>query len=171
MQRSNDSPDRMTDQPLLPRILAALTNPRTLAELSRDLDVTDSRLDWHLRSLTEQALVELDTTERWTRTTTGDHLASHLVIARDGPFGAGVYDLDQAYAEARAGLYGSNFLQRSGHHATRLSDAQASEFANRLQTLVAEYFAPGRGDRSGLKYGLSWAITPVDLHPLDDDES
>lgn len=170
MPPSNDSADRITDQPLFPRILAALAQPVTLEELSGDLDVTDSRLDWHLQSLAEESLVELDTDQRWTRTATGAQLASHLVIDRDGPFGAGVYDLDQAYAEARAGLYGNTFLQRFGHHAARLSDAQASEFAPRLETLAAEYFAPGRGDRSGLKYGLSWAITPVDLHPLDDDE-
>jgi len=170
MPRADDSPDRTTDQPLLPRILAALTHPRTIEELSRVLDVTDSRLAWHLQKLAEQSLVELDIDERWTRTDGGTQLASHLVIDRDGPFAAGVYDLDQAYAEARGGLYGSTFLQRSGHHAARLSDAQASEFANRLESLIAEYFAPGRGDRSGLKYGLSWAITPVDLHPLDDDE-
>ena len=79
-----------------------------------------------------------------------------------------VYDYGQALLEAGAGMYGAEYVQRSGEHASRMSHVQAAEFADRLQALVEEYFAPGRGDRAGLKYGFHWIVTPVDLHPLED---
>jgi hypothetical protein len=49
-----------------------------------------------------------------------------------------------------------------------MSAEQAAEFNSRLATLIAEYFGPGRGDRTGTKYGLHWVLTPIDLHPLSD---
>jgi hypothetical protein len=56
----------------------------------------------------------------------------------------------------------------SGEHRTRLSTSQAAEFHDRLLRLVAEYFGPGEGDRSGVKYGFHWLLTPIDLHPLQE---
>jgi DNA-binding transcriptional ArsR family regulator len=169
MTRSAQLGDSATDQPLMPRILAALAQPRHLSELSDALEVTDSRLKWHLDALEKSGHVRRGAEGRWGRTPSGTSLMTRLVVVADGPFSSSVYDLDQAYAEARAGLYGSAYVQRAGHHASRLSAAQAAEFANRLEALIAEYFAPGQRDPSGAKYGLSWAVTPVDLHPLGDD--
>ena len=53
----------------------------------------------------------------------------------------------------------------------RLSEEQASEFGRRLLALIEEYFPPGKGDQSGIKYGFYGILTPIDLHPLDDSES
>ena len=169
MESSAKGNARQTDQPLFPQILAGLAQPRTLSELSMALDVTDRRLAWHLQAMASEGLVEQTSDGRWQVTAKGAELASCLVVVTQGPWGSGAYDFDQAYAEARAGLYGDYYVQRAGHHASRLSESQANEFANRLQALVAEYFAPGQGDRSGTKYGMSWAVTPVDLHPLNDE--
>ena len=169
MESTSQGNERETDQPLLPRILAGLAQPRTLSELSTALDVTDSRLAWHLQAVAGEGWVELDPDGRWRVTDAGATLASCLVVVTDGPWAYGAYDFDQAYAEARAGLYGDSYVQRAGHHASRLSESQAEEFANRLQALIAEYFAPGQGDRSGTKYGMSWGLTPVDLHPMNDE--
>lgn len=154
-----DSRECTTDQPLIPQILAALAEPHTLLELSADLDITDSRLEWHLEALKANGHLQRNHDGRWVRTETGGEFASRLVVVADGPFSSSVYDLDQAYAEARAGLYGSTYIQRAGHHASRLSENQATAFLDRLQALIAEYFEPGQGDRAGLKYGLSWAAT------------
>lgn len=84
--------------------------------------------------------------------------------------GGTVYDFPQAFADASAGMFGPHFAQGSGEHGSRMSLAQAAEFQERLQALIAEYFAPGRGDRVGTKYGFHWTLTPTDLHPLRNDE-
>jgi hypothetical protein len=159
-----------TDQPLLPSILAGLERPRTLDELATDLGVTDGRLAWHMTKLDEQGHVVFSAeTGRWRRTESGSAALESVVVVSSGPFSPHVVaDFDQAFAEARLGLFGSGFTQGSGEHRTRLSAGQASEFARRLHELIAEYFAPGQGDRDGIKYGLFWTVTPIDLHPLDD---
>lgn len=87
---------------------------------------------------------------------------------RKFPAGSTAADYEQAIVEAHAGMYGADYVQRSGEHGSRMSHAQAAEFGDRLLALVEEFFGPGRGDRSGVKYGFHWLLTPVDLHPLDD---
>jgi hypothetical protein len=80
-----------------------------------------------------------------------------------------VADFEQAIIESAEGVYGSDFVQQSGEHRSRLPREQAAEFSERLVELIEEYFAPGQGDRSGVKYGFHWILTPIDLHALDDD--
>ena len=36
---------------------------------------------------------------------------------------------------------------------------------------IEEYFPPGKGDRSGIKYGFHGVLTPIDLHQLGDADS
>jgi hypothetical protein len=92
---------------------------------------------------------------RWTRTASGDEAAarnpagSRQVLPQDA-----VHDYEQAIAETQDGLHGDDFVQCGGEHGSRMSREQAAEFGDRLQSLVAEYFAPGRGDRRGTKYGF-----------------
>lgn len=162
----------VTDQPLLPRILAALQQPRTLEGLAAHLQVTDARLAWHLRHLAGLDYVVLDTeSSEWRRTDVGATVSEDVVVVPSGPLLPRVVsDFHQAFAEAQLGLFGSDFTQSGGEHRTRLSAEQAAEFTQRLTDLVAEYFAPGRGDRNGIKYGLCWTMTPIDLHPLTDPE-
>ena len=77
---------------------------------------------------------------------------------------------NQAFREAAEGMYGPSFQMSVNHNRARLSEAQAAEFNRRLLALIEEYFPPGKGDRSGVKYGFHGVLTPIDLHPLGDAE-
>jgi len=82
-----------------------------------------------------------------------------------------VSQFNQALREAAEGLYGSTFQMSVNHNRARLSEEQATEFGRRLLALIEEYFPPGKGDRSGIKYGFYGILTPIDLHPLGDFET
>ena len=75
---------------------------------------------------------------------------------------------NQAFREAAEGLYGSTFQTSLNHNRARLSEAQAAEFNRRLLALIEEYFPPGKGDQSGIKYGFHGVLTPIDLHPIEE---
>ncbi len=75
---------------------------------------------------------------------------------------------NQALREASEGLYGSTFQTSLNHNRARLSEAQAAEFNRRLLALIEEYFPPGKGDQSGIKYGFQGVLTPIDLHPFEE---
>lgn len=77
-----------------------------------------------------------------------------------------VVDINDAMVEARDGLYGITVVQARGEHHSGLSIEQAVEFRHRLVSLVEECFAPDQGDRTGIKHGFNWALTPIGLHPL-----
>lgn len=80
-----------------------------------------------------------------------------------------MYDYQQAFADAEAGMFGATYVQGSGEHGGRVPYERAVEFNQRLLSLIAEYFAPDRIDRTATpKYGFHWVLTPTDLHPLDD---
>ena len=82
-----------------------------------------------------------------------------------------VKQFNQAFREVAEGLYGSTFQTSVNHNRARLSEEQASEFGRRLLALIEEFFPPGKGDRSGIKYGFYGILTPIDLHPLGDTET
>ena len=89
-----------------------------------------------------------------------------------GAIPAGVAaQFNQAFREAGEGLYGQTFQMSVNHNRARLSEEQAAEFGRRLLALIEEYFPPGKGDRSGIKYGFHGVLTPIDLHPLGDSET
>ncbi|MXY49665.1 MAG: winged helix-turn-helix transcriptional regulator [Gemmatimonadetes bacterium] len=75
---------------------------------------------------------------------------------------------NQAFREAAEGMYGPSFQVSINHNRARLSEVQAAEFNHRLLALIEEYFPPGKGDRSGVKYGFYGVFTPIDLHPFGD---
>ncbi len=75
---------------------------------------------------------------------------------------------NQAFREAAEGMFGPSFQASVNHNRARLSEAQAAEFNRRLLALIEEYFPPGKGDRSGIKYGFHGVLTPIDLHPLEE---
>jgi len=75
---------------------------------------------------------------------------------------------NQAFREAAEGMYGPSYQVSINHNRARLSESQAAEFNRRLLALIEEYFPPGKGDRSGMKYGFYGVLTPIDLHPLGD---
>lgn len=159
------------DESALPHdIVRILDSPKTLAELSTELDVTDARILWYLNRLQDSGRVST-VDDKWSRTGAGEPYGAQPAELGDDHTilpGQTVYDFRQAYADAAAGMFGPDYSQGSGEHGGRLSREQAIEFQQRLSALIAEYFAPGRADRSGTKYGFHWVFTPTDLHPLDD---
>ena len=93
-----------------------------------------------------------------------EHTASNPVEEAMPPDLADQFN--QAFRETAEGLYGSTFQMSINHNRARLSDAQAAEFNRRLLALIEEYFPPGKGDQTGIKYGFHGVLTPIDLHPL-----
>ncbi len=156
---------------MLPRqILDALTEPRTVDELANSLEVNDARVLWHLERLETTGHIVGGSGERWQRTDTpapDEAVPGPVTLVPE----ASVHDFVQAFADAEAGMFGDDFVQAGEEHASRMSTEQAAEFRDRLMALIAEYFAPGAGDRRGTKYGFRWMLTPVDLHPLRDQDS
>jgi hypothetical protein len=57
---------------------------------------------------------------RWCRTESGSAALESVVVISAGPFSSRVVaDFDQAFAEARLGLFGSGFTQGTGEHRSR----------------------------------------------------
>ena len=165
--------------PLRWRILEILGEGKSVAEISQTLDVTDARVLYHLQRLAQTGVVHLEEDgagpQEWrclpavgtirvreTRSA-NDQIAEAIPTDVVGQF-------NQAFREAAEGLYGSTFQQSVNHNRARLSEEQAAEFGRRLLALIEEYFPPGKGDRSGIKYGFYGILTPIDLHPLGDAE-
>ena len=163
--------------PLRWRILEILGEGKSVAEISQTLDVTDARVLYHLQRLAQTGVVRLEEDgadpQEWrclpavgtirvreTRAA-NDQIAEAIPTDVVGQF-------NQAFREAAEGLYGSTFQQSVNHNRARLSEEQAAEFGRRLLALIEEYFPPGKGDRSGIKYGFYGILTPIDLHPLGD---
>ena len=166
--------------PLRWRILEILGAGKSVAEISQTLDVTDARVLYHLQRLAQTGVVHLEeegaNSQEWrclpaagairvreTRAT-GEQIAEAMPTDVVSQF-------NQAFREAAEGLYGSTFQQSVNHNRARLSEEQAAEFGRRLLALIEEYFPPGKGDRSGIKYGFYGILTPIDLHPLGDSET
>jgi hypothetical protein len=153
------------------KILSLLETHTSLAELADVIGTSDARLLWHLRQMREDAQVESSDEMRWVRTEKGLQ-----VLMAPQPEAAGrafpnriVDDFEDAIVETATGLFGTAIIQASGEHRGRLSVTQAAEFRDRLVSLIEEYFAPGQGDQTGIKHGFHWVLTPIDLHPLDDE--
>ena len=144
----------------------------TLNEIADGLQVNDARVRWYLERLHETGRIA-KSGDAWILTAAGSELLAHPVpdsSDRTIMPGRTVYDFQQAFADTAAGMFGDAYVQGRGEHGGRLSTKQAQEFQERLMSLVAEYFAPGKGDRSGTKYGFHWTLTPTDLHPLSDNQ-
>ena len=166
--------------PLRWRILEILGAGKSVTEISQTLDVTDARVLYHLQRLAQTGVVHLEedgaNSQEWrclpaagairvreTRAT-GDQIVEAMPTDVVSQF-------NQAFREAAEGLYGSTFQMSVNHNRARLSEEQAAEFGRRLLALIEEYFPPGKGDRSGIKYGFYGILTPIDLHPLGDSET
>ena len=166
--------------PLRWRILEILGAGKSVAEISQTLDVTDARVLYHLQRLAQTGVVHLEedgaNPQGWrclpaagairvreTRAT-GEQIAEAMPTDVVSQF-------NQALRETAEGLYGSTFQMSVNHNRARLSEEQAAEFGRRLLALIEEYFPPGKGDRSGIKYGFYGVLTPIDLHPLGDSET
>ena len=171
--------------PLRWRILEILGAGKSVAEISETLEVTDARVLYHVQRLAETSVVVLEneatagTGELRCLPASGrirvrvDHRpddqkeAGANQMSQDEAVPIDVADqFNQAFREAVEGLYGSTFQMSINHNRARLSEAQAAEFNRRLLALIEEYFPPGKGDQSGIKYGFYGVFTPIDLHPI-----
>jgi hypothetical protein len=157
----------------LPRdIVRLLDSPKSLTDLADLLQVTDARVLWYLKKLAATGSVE-QVKGLWLRTQRGaEYLATPQPTTTDCTVlpGRTTYDYQQAFADARAGVFGPTFVQATGEHGGRVPYARVVEFNQRLLDLIAEYFAPDRIDPAATpKYGVHWVLTPTDLHPLDED--
>ena len=163
--------------PLRWRILEILEAGKSITEISEALDVTDARVLYHVKKLAETGIVMLkDPGNDYgnlrclpvapavrIRVNEGDENQTEDIVPADV---AGQFN--QAFREAAEGMYGPSFQMSINHNRARLSEAQAAEFNRRLLALIEEYFPPGKGDRSGVKYGFYGVFTPIDLHPFGD---
>lgn len=166
--------------PLRWHILETLGDGKSVAEISQTLEITDARVLYHLKKLAQTGVVQLEKDKtvphEWRCSpATGkirvrEDLLANNQIAEAIPSEV-VNQFNQAFREAAEGLYGSTFQTSVNHNRTRLSEEQASEFGRRLLALTEEYFPPGKGDQSGIKYGFYGILTPIDLHPLEDSET
>ena len=171
--------DVVTD-PLRWRILETLGDGKSIAEISRALGVTDARVLYHVKRLAQTSVILLEheneaTQERRCRPLVGK------IRVRDRPPPNDAHaeaipndvssDFNQAFREVAEGLYGASRVVARNHNRARLSKEQAAEFTRRLRALIEDYFPPGKGDRSGVKYGFYGVITPIDLHPLAGSEN
>ncbi len=169
----------LTD-PLRWRILEILGAGKSVAEISQTLDVTDARVLYHLQRLAQTGVVHLEeegaNPQEWRCLPAAgairvrESLSASDQIEEAMPTDV-VSQFNQASREAAEGLYGSMFQMSVNHNRSRLSEEQAAEFGRRLLALIEEYFPPGKGDRSGIKYGFYGILTPIDLHPLGDSET
>jgi len=166
--------------PLRWLILETLGDGKSVAEISQTLEITDARVLYHLKKLAQISVVHLQKDEtdlhEWHcspvagKIRVREDLLANNQVAEAMPTNV-VNQFNQAFREAAEGLYGSTFQTSVNHNRARLSEEQASEFGRRLLALIEEFFPPGKGDRSGIKYGFYGILTPIDLHPLGDTET
>ncbi|MDD9948015.1 MAG: winged helix-turn-helix domain-containing protein [candidate division Zixibacteria bacterium] len=169
--------------PLRWRILEILETGKSVTEISDALDVTDARVLHHVQRLEETGVVRLEgdgaaDPRKWRCLPAAGvirvraEMAAHSQAVgkqANEAIPADVADqFNQALREAAEGMYGPSFQVSINHNRARLSEVQAAEFNRRLLALIEEYFPPGKGDRSGVKYGIYGVFTPIDLHPFGD---
>ena len=166
--------------PLRWHILEILGAGKSVAEISQTLDVTDARVLYHLQRLAQIGVVHLEEDgadpQGWRCLPVAGTIRVRESLSADDQIAEAmptevVSQFNQALREVAEGLYGSTFQMSVNHNRARLSEEQAAEFGRRLLALIEEYFPPGKGDRSGIKYGFYGVLTPIDLHPLGDSET
>ena len=162
--------------PLRLRILETLGAGKSVAEISSVLGVTDARVLRHLERLADSKVVYLEKTgsdpRAWRSVPAAgmirflDPIDETTETAEPMPREV-VCQFNQAFRESADGIFGPIFQSSVNHNRARLSEEQAAEFNRRLLELIEEYFPPGKGDPSGIKYGFFGVLTPIDLAPIE----
>ncbi len=162
--------------PLRRRILETLGEGKSVEEISSILGVTDTRVLRHLQRLAESDVVHLQETGRdpraWrclpaaAKVRIRDTLDETAKTSEPVPSEVAC-QFNQAFRESADGIFGPNFQSSVNHNRSRLSEGQAAEFNRRLLGLIEEYFPPGKGDPTGIKYGFFGVLTPIDLPPIE----
>ena len=150
---------------------------KTIADISEQMNMTDARVLYHVKRLAETNILHLEEkgtdARRWYCRPLVSRMRVCDQVPQDRPEAIPdhvVSDFNQAFREMAEGLFGAVRQVSVNHNRARLSEEQASEFSRRLLALIEEYFPPGKGDRSGIKYGFYGILTPIDLHPLGESE-
>ena len=171
----DDERVRLLADPLRRRILETLGQEKTVAEISSDLDVTDTRVLRHLERLAESDIVHLQQSggdpRAWRCLPAADRIRfpdprNNNAESTEPVSSETTFQFNQAFRESADGIFGPRFQSSVNHNRARLSERQAAEFNRRLLELIEEYFPPGKGDPSGIKYGFFGVLTPIDLPPL-----
>ncbi|MDE3259684.1 MAG: winged helix-turn-helix domain-containing protein [Gemmatimonadota bacterium] len=172
----DDERVRLLADPLRRRILETLGKGKTVAEISSTLGVTDSRILRHLKRLAESDIVHLQQNvgdpRAWRCLPAADRIRfpdprDNNAETTEAVSSEVACQFNQAFRESADGIFGPGFQSSVNHNRARLSERQAAEFNRRLLELIEEYFPPGRGDPSGIKYGFFGVLTPIDLPPLE----
>lgn len=162
--------------PLRLRILETLGEGKSVAEISSTTGVTDARVLRHLERLADSDVVYLKKTSSDPRAWRCVPAAGRIRFpdpidetdeSSETVRSDVVCQFNQAFRESADGIFGPNFQSSVNHNRARLSEEQAAEFNRRLLSLIEEYFPPGRGDPSGIKYGFFGVLTPIDLSPIE----
>jgi hypothetical protein len=165
--------------PLRWRILETLDTGKSVAEISQELGVTDTRLLYHLKRLAQIDIVSIedefpDHGKWYCWPLMGKIRVREMIPSTDDLPEAipeeVVREFNQAFLEVAEGVFGTASQISVNHNRSRLSEDQAAEFNRRLLELIEEFFPPTKGDQSGIKYGFYGVLTPIDLHPLGDCE-
>ena len=167
--------------PLRWRMIEIFGAGKSVADISRALDVTDARVLYHLQKLEQTGVVVLEEGarpgDRHCRPAAGairvredlepDDQQEEAIQEEAIPSDI-TFQFNQAFREAAEGMHGPFYHVSVNHNRARLSEEQAAEFSRRLLALIEAYFPPRRGDRRGTKYGFYGVLTPIDLHPIAD---
>ncbi len=162
--------------PLRLRILETLGEGKSVAEISSMLGVTDARVLRHLERLADSDVVYLEKKgsdpRAWRCVPAAgkirfpDPIDETTETTEPMPCEV-VCQFNQAFRESADGIFGPRFQSSVNHNRARLSEEQAAEFNRRLLELIEEYFPPGKGDPSGIKYGFFGVLTPIDFPPIE----
>ncbi len=172
----DDERVRLLADPLRRCILETLEEGKTVAEISSTLGVTDSRILRHLERLAESDIVHLQQSggdpTAWRCLPAADRIRfpdprDNNAESTEAVSSEVACQFNQAFRESADGIFGPRFQSSVNHNRARLSERQAAEFNRRLLELIEEYFPPGKGDPSGIKYGFFGVLTPIDLAPLE----
>ena len=172
----DDERVQLLADPLRRRILETLGEGKSVAEISSILGMTDTRVLRHLQRLSESDVVHLQETgsdpRAWrclpaaARIRIRDTIDETAKTSEPVPSEVAC-QFNQAFRESADGIFGPNFQSSVNHNRSRLSEGQAAEFNRRLLGLIEEYFPPGKGDPTGIKYGFFGVLTPIDLSPIE----
>ena len=154
-------------EPLRHRIHRLLGRPRSIPELAGELDLPADRLYYHVNRLVQHGLVRQSGTrargrhtERiFERTSARVRFAGDVDLNGLNPLTAIAGELGPALASAEPGQAAS-----VSYHRVRVDSARATELADRLRALIAEYDVPDPAPGEPA-FGVLAVVAPMPEEP------
>lgn len=154
---------RLLLDPMRSRMFELLRTPRSIPDLAGQLDLPADRLYYHVHRLADAGLVEETGTRRsgrhterlFARSARRIRFSGDLALGGERPLRAFTDELDEALVAATPEDPASVV-----YHAGGLTDDRASELADRMRALVAEYDdnEPGPAAR---RFGILAVVAPL----------